>query len=133
MSNELAMPSVLLCPADWLNGSSFASGARVPAANFIGINNSNLSFFVGIDAKETNSASFLSGDRNITSGSGLKNGLLELTTNAAANWTAELHNGMGNVLLADGSVRQLSNSNFRAAITSTGLATNRLQMPVLAP
>jgi prepilin-type N-terminal cleavage/methylation domain-containing protein/prepilin-type processing-associated H-X9-DG protein len=133
MSNELATPKVLLCPADWLNGSSISSGARIPAANFTAFNNSNLSYFVGIDAKVSNVTMFLSGDRNITSGSALKNGLLELTTNAADNWTSEVHPKMGNILFADGSVRQMSNSNLRAAIASTALATNRLQMPVLDP
>jgi hypothetical protein len=44
-----------------------------------------------------------------------------------------VHKKAGNILLSDGSVQQLSITGLRAAIENTGLATNRLQMPVLEP
>jgi prepilin-type N-terminal cleavage/methylation domain-containing protein/prepilin-type processing-associated H-X9-DG protein len=123
MSNELSTPKVMICPAD----------DRSPATNFTWINNSNLSFFVGIDATETNPAAMLSGDRNLTNGTTVKNGLLNLITNRPSGWTAEIHNNHGNIALADGSVQQLSITTLRATVANTGFATNRLQMPVLTP
>ncbi len=123
MSNELTIPQLLICPAD----------DRISATNFTWLNNSNISFFFGIDASETNSQMMLSGDRNITNNTRVKNGILELTTNTPAGWTGEMHNKLGNVGLADGSVQQFSFAGLRTAVTNTGLATNRLQMPILGP
>ncbi len=126
MSNELSTPIVLICPAE-------SDRMRTAATNFNFMSNSNISYFVGVDAAETDPQLILFGDRNITNGTPVKNGLLELTTNTPAGWTAEMHNGVGNVALADGSVQQISTLGLRTAVTNTSLATNRLQMPVLTP
>jgi len=135
MSNELVTPKVLFCPAETdrarIRATTFSfapNPGEIPFAS-----NPNLSYFVGIDAADINPQSILSGDHNITNGTPIKNGILELNTNSPAGWTAELHNQVGNVALADGSVQQLSNTGLRAAVTNTGMFTNRLQMPVLTP
>ena len=73
MSNELSTPKILFCPAE-------TDRNRFVATNW-NINNSNISFFVGVDAAETNAQMILSGDHNITNGTPIKNGLLELGTN----------------------------------------------------
>lgn len=122
MSNELSTPIVITCPSE-------TDGARIFPTNFSSLCNSNLSFFVGVDARGTNTKMILSGDRNITGGSSVKNGLLELTTNMPASWTSELHKNIGNILLADGSVQQENNASLQTQIAHTGVATNRLQMP----
>ena len=122
MSNELFTPKHLICPAE-------PDRTREWATNFNLLSNSNLSFFVGVDANETNVQMILSGDHNITNGTPVKNGLLELTTARPAGWTAEMHNKVGNLGLADGSVQQLSISGLQNAVANTGFATNRLQMP----
>jgi len=124
MSNELSTPHILICPAE-------SDRLRARAANFDFLSNSNLSYFVGIDANETNPQMILSGDRNITNGTAVKNGLLNLTTNGPAGWTSEMHHDVGNIALADGSVRQVSRVGLREVVVNTGLATNRIQMPVL--
>ena len=124
MSNELSTPKVLICPRDT---------SRFFATNFTFMNNSNISFFFGVDASETNSMMFLSGDRNITNGTLVKNSMLELTTNRPSGWTSEIHNKVGNVALADASVQQVSVTGLRTTVANTGLATNRLQMPILGP
>jgi len=126
MSNELSTPKVLMCPKE-------TDHARFLATNFIFLNNSNLSFFVGIDADETNASALLSGDHNITNGTAIKNGLLKLTAAQPTGWTVEMHNSVGNICLADGSVQQVSMSGLQNAVTSTGMATNVLNMPVLGP
>lgn len=144
MSNELSTPEVLLCPAESdqrrvsasafafnLNGTFDPTTGEPIAGPISFLNNSNISYFVGVDARETNAMMILSGDRNITNGLPVKNGLLELTTNQLAGWTAEMHNKVGNILLADGSVQEVSISGLQNLIANTGVETNRLQMPVL--
>jgi hypothetical protein len=123
MSNELTTLRVLVCPADW----------RMPATNFSFLANSNISFFVGVDASETNPQGILSGDHNITNGTPVKNGIIELTTNQPTGWTTEMHNKVGNIGLADGSVQPVSISGLRSAVENAGVPTNHLQMPVLSP
>lgn len=126
MSNELSTPKVLLCPKE-------TDKDRFLATNFTAFCNSNISFFVGVDATETNASMILSGDHNITNGTPVHNGLLRLTTNHLAGWTSEVHNKVGNILLADGSVQGFGNTNLPEAIASTGVATNRLLVPILGP
>lgn len=126
MSNELETPKVLICPEE-------SDRNRFCATNFINVGNSNLSYFVGVDATENYPSMILSGDHNITNGIAIRNGLLELTTNRLAGWTAEMHNKIGNLLLADGSVQEVDTSGLRKVLASTGVETNRLQMPVLEP
>jgi hypothetical protein len=99
MSNELNTPKILICPND-------SDHNRMVAANFEWMRNSNLSYFVGVDADETNVAMVLLGDRNITNGTPIRNGLLELTTNHPAGWNKEMHLKAGNLILTDGSVQQ---------------------------
>ena len=125
MSNELSTPKVLTCPSD---------RPGMSATNFTFMNNSNVSFFVGVAATETNPAALLAGDRNITNTTPVKNGILNLTTaNNTAGWTAEMHGRVGNIILSDGSVQQVNISGLRAAVQNTGFTSNRLQMPILTP
>lgn len=120
MANELSTPKVLVCPAD----------TRTAATNFLtDFNGIHLSYFVGLQADEARPATILSGDRNITNGQKPISGMLELQTNQNIGWTRELHNEVGNVGLADGSVMQFNNSGLKAYLANTGLATNRLLLP----
>jgi len=75
----------------------------------------------------------LAGDRNITNAASPRNGILEVTTNNPSGWTKEMHHEIGNIVLADGSVQQLSILRLQETIANTGLATNHLQMPILVP
>ena len=126
MSNELGTPKVLICSAE-------SDRKRKWTTNFATLSNSNLSYFINLNASETDPQAILSGDRNITNGTPIKNGIFELTTNSPAGWTAELHNHVGNLALSDGSVQQVSETGLRAFIENTSVFTNRLQMPVLGP
>lgn len=123
MSNEVSTPKILLCPTEWDGPHTYATNG------WSSFSNSNLSYFIGVDARETNAMMLLSGDRNITDGTALKNGLLELTTNNPASWTREMHKKIGNVLLVDGSVQQDNSAWLQTNIANSGVATNRLQMP----
>jgi prepilin-type processing-associated H-X9-DG protein len=126
MSNELSTPKVVMCPQE-------TDQNRFLATNFQSFCNSNISFFFGVSATETLPNSILTGDHNLTNGLPLNYSVLELTTNRPAGWTREMHNKIGNVAFSDGHVDQLGISNLQAAIANSGLATNRLQMPVLGP
>lgn len=126
MSNELSTPKVAFCPEE-------SDQNRFTATNFVNFGNSNISFFVGVDATELNPQMILYGDHNITNGTPVKNGLLELTTNQLAGWTSEMHNKVGNVAMSDGSVQQVSSTGLRTIVENTSIVTNRLQMPILNP
>jgi competence protein ComGC len=125
MSNELSTPKVLICPRP--------PESRMAATNFDFLRNSNISFFIGVDAEESNPQLILGGDRNITNRTLYKNGILEVTTNTPVGWTAQMHNNVGNLLLSDGSVQQVSQTGLRTTVQNTGLSTNRLLMPVFGP
>ncbi len=76
----------------------------------------------------------LSGDRNlVVNGSAAAPGLLILKSNDVLSWGTNMHNGYGNVGLADGSVQQVTAAGLSALNTAatTNLATNlnRLEIP----
>ncbi len=116
LSNELSTTKILICPAD----------IRREAVDFSSITVSNVSYFVGLDANEKNPQLPLAGDRNLTNGLPLKNGVLLFDPNRPVGWTHELHRSQGNVVLGDGSVQQLNSALLRATI---GGVTNRLLLP----
>jgi prepilin-type processing-associated H-X9-DG protein len=118
-SNELNTPLILVCPAD----------TREPARNFASLSNSNLSYFVGLDAVDTNPQGLLCGDRNVTGGRKLANGILEISTNDPVGWSDEMHRTMGNVAFADGHVDSLNAAALREAVQNSGNLTNRLAIP----
>ena len=120
MSNELNTPVVLACPTD----------SRRPVKSFgPGFSNTNISYFVGVITNDSFPQMFLSGDRNITGGTKLANGILELTTNHVIGWGTDLHREQGNLAMADGSVQGFSTAKLREANANTGVVTNRLAMP----
>jgi prepilin-type processing-associated H-X9-DG protein len=133
LSNELNTPKVLWCPADEARRGDMANtfGAATQPGHIPFTNDNNVSYFVGVDATDTNAdaAMFLSGDRNLTNHLGHSRRLVDFPTNQAAGWTHQLHNNQGNIGLADGSVQQFSTSRLRAALIYTDHATNRLAMP----
>jgi hypothetical protein len=119
MSNLLADPKVLVCPSD----------VRMPAANLEGsLSHTNVSYFLGLDARDTNPQMFLAGDRNLTNGPLPSSRILVPNTNFPVGWTHEMHHYQGNIGLADGSVQQFSNNRLAEALRNPWL-TNRLAMP----
>jgi hypothetical protein len=120
MSNELNTPFILVCPAD----------TRKVTASFGVLRNTNLSYFVGLDADEYQPNGLLIGDRNLeTAGQPLAPGVVTLSTNQSIGWTRTQHRNVGNIGLADGSAQQLSNERLREHLMQSGLATNRLVIP----
>jgi prepilin-type N-terminal cleavage/methylation domain-containing protein/prepilin-type processing-associated H-X9-DG protein len=122
MSNELSTPKVLICPED---------KKHFYATNFsTGFNNGNISYFVSLDANETNPQMILSGDDNLTvNGILVRPGIFNLTTNFSIGWTKERHGGAGNIGLADGSAQQVSADGLKFSSVTAGVVTNRLAIP----
>jgi hypothetical protein len=127
MSNELTATKNLICPAD---------ANRSVAKDFTTLGNSNISYFVGVDAKQTlEQASWqrwLSGDSNLAvSGTPLKSGLAQFSTNSPIAWIAGRHikgeKVLGNVLRVDGSVDMWT--PLPELLTQNDLAAVRLAIP----
>ena len=122
LSNELSTPKILVCPGD---------PDRKVAADFFTLSNSNLSYFISLDAKEEYPQMFLAGDRFIAMrGFGSQN-ILPLATNSPVFWAAKVHRktGVGNIALSDGSVQQLNSSTLQQSLLTQDAATNRLAIP----
>jgi len=121
LSNELSTPTLLLCPAD---------KTRRAAATFSpSLNETNISYFLNMDASEEFPSAVLSGDRNLTNRAPAGSRWVNITTNSTIGWNKEMHSERGNVAWADGSVSQLSNARTRATIMVPAGTTNRLAIP----
>jgi prepilin-type N-terminal cleavage/methylation domain-containing protein len=120
LSNKLATPKILICPAD----------TRMPANTWGGLTRSNISYFVGLDAGDTFPQMLLAGDRNLTTnGVPAGPGLVRITTPVAWGFTKAMHRHSGNVVLGDGSVQQMSRARLPADVAAGGAFTNRLLIP----
>jgi prepilin-type processing-associated H-X9-DG protein len=122
MTNELGTPKILRCPDDLehLAATNFNS-------NFTA---KNLSYFVGLNVQTNSPKSILGGDANFERGGrAVVAGVYQIDTNAMIFWSPNRHNRRGNLVLADGSVQFVSNSNLVLQFIQTGLATNRLAIP----
>jgi hypothetical protein len=120
MSNEISSPFVLACPSD----------DRKPANDFATLSNSNISYFVGLDADETLPAMILAGDRNlVTNGVEVVPGLVVITPNTTVGWSGKMHKFAGNFGLADGSVQQSTSAVLQTYFSRTGTNVNRLAVP----
>ena len=142
MSNELSTPKVVYCPSE-------SDGTRQPGTTFGGTlantanivpftNDLNTSYFIGVDAVDTNPQMFLTGDHNLGS-----DGQIVPTTpfvqlpqkyspdfkvsagtnfvvNQGTAWLDTMHSKQGNVGLADGSVQQFSRSRLQEALRNSG-------------
>jgi len=142
MSNELSTPKVVSCPSesDSIRTVSSTFGGTVPAgsANTVTFTNDlNTSYFIGVDANDTNPQMFLTGDHNLGSGNppatayqqgtvGNQSFNVSLGTNFPANnnnlvgWMDNMHSKQGNVGLADGSVQQFSRSRLQEGLRNSG-------------
>jgi prepilin-type N-terminal cleavage/methylation domain-containing protein len=139
MSNELSTPQVVMCPAEYesqrTRASSFAPKMIANANMTPFTNNNNCSYFVGVDAADTNPQMFLTGDHNLGSGnppttayatynSAGASHCVSLGTNfpvnnTATGWMDNMHQKQGNVGLADGSVQQFSRAKLQEGLRNT--------------
>ena len=134
MSNELSTPKILFCPQDSnaerqvanTFGRTISPGSigKIPFAS-----DTNLSYFVGVDAIDGDSRMLLCGDDNFTfERMRLRHRLVPISANSAVEWTAETHAGKGNICFTDSQVEQLNTTNLNKAIQRSQVR-NRLTMP----
>jgi competence protein ComGC len=121
LSNELSTPKVIVCPQD----------SRTAATNWwsTDLNNSKVSYFVGLEADESKPQTILSGDRNITTGFLPRNGTLWMATNRPVGWAAQIHTNAGNICFSDGGVQFFTSSGLRRHYQRSGLPATRLAVP----
>jgi prepilin-type N-terminal cleavage/methylation domain-containing protein/prepilin-type processing-associated H-X9-DG protein len=142
MSNELSTPKIVMCPAeaDAARQTSSTFGGSLPAgsANSTPFTNDlNVSYFVGVDASDTQPQMFLTGDHNLGTGArppvtpfqqgtvANQSFAVSLGTNFPVNnslvgWLDNMHSQQGNVGLADGSVQQMSRSRLQEGLRNSG-------------
>lgn len=123
ISNELSTPVIAICPSDRDRRETREWGQFT--------NNSHLSYFVGINAKEENPQSILAGDRNLTlGGHSLSDQVVTFPTNAAVGFDGRIHRFIGNIAMGDGSVQQVTSSRLAEQFHATALTmTNTLIVP----
>ena len=105
LSNELVQPKLLVCKSELI---------REAADNFAILQNSNLSYAIGVQADFSKPDSVLAADRNLARTPLPSPTILRMTDGARFWWTAELHELKGNVLFADGHVEEWNNFSFKA-------------------
>ncbi len=147
MSNEIVNPKILTCPADISktalpteHGATASGPLMQSATNWAGFGNLNLSYFVEGNAYDKFPSMILMGDRNIgtttswsSSATGMNmynNGYSEIAVPGLTpaislksfpwEWSdPDIHQGAGNLGLADGSVQQASLGGLQRALNDT--------------
>jgi prepilin-type N-terminal cleavage/methylation domain-containing protein/prepilin-type processing-associated H-X9-DG protein len=122
LSSELVFPQTLVCPAD----------TRVASTNFPGLQNENLSYFVGVESTFDKPTTVLAGDRNLATNSFNQPTILGLGVGSKLVWTWQLHQFKGNVVFADGHVEQWNDSSLASAESSSPF-TQSLFLPSVLP
>src|SRR6185503_4545309 len=116
---QLANPTVAVCPSD----------DRLPAESFAVMDDTNISYFIGVDTKEHKTGMMLAGDRNLTGGrpnrdcpiAKVNNVTMEFARRDVTNvyWTAAIHRSVGNVTIGDSSAHQLSRNGVQDLLRSS--------------
>lgn len=130
ITNYVQQPRLFVCPTD---------KARQAATNFAGFSNSNLSYFVSLDASLPASSSpsllILSGDRHLSvDNQPVKPGLCTVELNSTIGWTRELHQHKsqlpsGSLLFADGHTESVSSKILPAKFNYQSITASRLLIP----
>jgi prepilin-type N-terminal cleavage/methylation domain-containing protein len=119
-SNELVTPKLLVCPTD--KDKTIAQDWEVMAGY------DNVSYFVGLSAKESEPDTLLSGDGRVYGGGGGADLHWNpfVGSSVDATWESKAHGGRGSVVLSDGSAHIFTTEAFREQICAilAGGATN---------
>jgi prepilin-type N-terminal cleavage/methylation domain-containing protein len=120
LKQELDTPKVLLCPSD----------RRKPAYNWSTLQDTNLSYFVGVDTREDRPGMLLAGDWNIEGGRpGQHCPIADVANSAIAfgrtealriTWSAEVHRRVGNVSIGDASAHEVNLREIRDLVSASG-------------
>lgn len=120
MRDYLVTPAVLVCPSD----------QRPSIDNIFSVRNTNISYFVGIEAYEDQPSILIAGDRNITGGLNRRNCPVAQVNGVAtefsntqipqAGWSRIMHDRSGNIALGDGSAHQVGGAELQERLLGSG-------------
>jgi prepilin-type N-terminal cleavage/methylation domain-containing protein len=119
LSNELSTPKIIVCPAD----------ERESAPDWLKLSTNDISYFVGLSARETLPQTMMAGDRNLLLDGKELIGRVELKRGAPLAWDKNMHRLQGNFAHGDGSVQQSSIQRLKDQLEITGVETNILVIP----
>jgi prepilin-type N-terminal cleavage/methylation domain-containing protein/prepilin-type processing-associated H-X9-DG protein len=113
-SRELGSLKLFLCPAD---------AERTAGTNLTSLDRTNTSYFVSYSARADQPQSIVMGDRNFTviivpssTPTRISGAWRLFRTNNSFGWRRDMHQGRGNLLLADGSARETDPQKLNAQI-----------------
>jgi prepilin-type N-terminal cleavage/methylation domain-containing protein len=124
LSNELVIPKVLHCPSD--PAKQTASDFSSSGTGLRTLKNAAISYVVGTGAVPDRPAAHLAGDRNLLGRDGQGCGpaaifgfITQLRVTDNPRWDSTIHINGGNMVLADGSAHQFTQTGLAKQMAST--------------
>ena len=124
ISNELVTPKILNCPSD--RAKQIASDFSNSATGLRTLKNAAISYVVGTGAVPDRPAAHIAGDRNLLGRDGQGCGpsaifgvITRLRIGDNPRWDSTMHVNAGNMVLADGSAHQFTQTGLARQMAST--------------
>jgi len=128
-TTEIYTPKILHCPSD--GERQIASDFTTQPTGLRTLKNQSISYAVGSSAGPDKPGMHLAGDRNLLGHDGQNclpaalNGVItQLGPTDSPRWDNNLHVGAGNMVMADGSAQQFSQTGLAKAMASSGDSRN---------
>lgn len=135
LSNELVIPKLLVCPADRTRtAASHFRNSMGPQGGVPFSGNSQLSYFLNLDARNSSGDTPLCGDAQMMMrGAPTSAGELRVDRSTDLRFARGLHHETGNLAFADGSGRRIRSrdlsSTVRKGLAQSGRPTNLWILP----
>jgi prepilin-type N-terminal cleavage/methylation domain-containing protein len=133
LRDELGSPEILICPSD----------TRRAAKDFLSLTDLNISYFLGVEAKEERPGMVLVGDRNLEGGrpqrdcpvANIKKCTFEFSKVEIPNaqWSRTMHRGVGNVSIGDNSAHMTTNRKVQDHLWTSGDDPGAFNNHILKP
>jgi prepilin-type N-terminal cleavage/methylation domain-containing protein len=124
MTNELVTPKILHCPSD--RAKQIASDFSSAATGLRTLKDAAISYAVGTGAVPERPAAHLAGDRNLLGRPGQGCGpaaifgfITQLRVTDNPHWDGTMHVNAGNMVLADGSAHQFTQTDLARQMANT--------------
>ena len=138
MTNELVTPKILHCPSD--RTKQVATDFSASATGLRTLKNAAISYAVGTGAGPDRPAAHIAGDRNLVGRDGQGCGpaaifgvITRLRVTDNPSWDNTIHVNAGNMVLADGSAHQFTQTGLAQQMASTDGDPNCSLKPDTAP
>ena len=138
ITNELVTPKILNCPSD--RAKQIASDFSSSATGLRTLKNAAISYVVGTGAVPERPAAHIASDRNLLGKDGEGCGpaaifgvITRLRVTDNPSWDNTIHVNAGNMVLADGSAHQFTQTGLANQMGSTGGDPNCSLKPNTAP